>query len=209
VYRPASLNFAQNISVCAGNAGIWERIARVALPRSILLLLLIVSGMPPQAGQTRQTLRLQCPMCFKSESFGSDTALRQHRGALLAGTGESACGADRRMPLVTCWNGHGPRAVGTGLGPVLISGHESDDSDSQGDMDHHHDGQGGHGPHWQSPVHGGSPSQPPVDLLAVPPADAPADGGVPRPGGTYIRIHTHLVYIYMQIHVDILIYILI
>ena len=183
-------------------AGTWERMARVALPRSIVFLLLtVVSGMPAQdraRGLTRNTPRLQCPTCFKS--FGSETALRQHRAKLLArdgGTGAFTCAADQRIPLVTGRNGQGQRAA------AGMAGHGSD-SDSQGGRD------GGDRP--QSPLQGGSPSPPPVDRDAVPPADGPADGGgaqadlylykhictytgvymhIQTNTGVYVHIHTH------------------
>jgi hypothetical protein len=154
--------------------------ARLALPRPTILLVLatLVSGMPP--GPTRTQPRLQCPTCFKP--FGCETALRQRRGALLSNsarkTRQSTCVADQRMPFMNGWSGQGQRAVGTAQRldrRVRLQGYESD-SDSPGDSD----GDGG----ALSPVQGGfggSPSPPPVDLPGVPPADAPAaDGGAPQ-----------------------------
>ena len=154
--------------------------ARLELPRPTILLVLatLVSGMPP--GPTRTQPRLQCPTCFKP--FGSETALRQHCGALLSNparkTGQSACTADQRMPLMSSWSGQGQRAAETAQRldrRVRLQGYESD-SDSPGDSD----GEGG----ALSPVQGGlggSPSPPPVDLPGVPPADASAaDGGAPQ-----------------------------
>ena len=147
--------------------------ARCAWSRPTILLVVatLVSGMPP--GPTRTQPRLQCPTCFKP--FGSETALRQHRGALLANparkNGQSACASDTRMPLMSGWSGQGQRAAGTAERldrRVRIQGYESE-SDSLGDRD----GEGG----ARSPVHGGgggTPSPPPVDRPAVPPADVPA-----------------------------------
>jgi hypothetical protein len=173
-------------------ARISRRMARLALPRPAILLVLatLVSGMPPRP--TRTQPRLQCPTCFKP--FRSETALRQHRGALLANparkNGQSACAADQRMPLMSSWSGQGQRAAGTAQRldrRVLLQGYESD-SDSPGDSD----GEVG----ALSPVHwglGGSPSPPPVDLPGVPPADAPAaDGWAPQVHtDIYIQIHTY------------------
>ena len=73
-----------------------------------------------------------------------ETALRQHRGALLANparkNGQSACAADQRMPLMSGWSGQGQRAAGTAqrLDQRDRLQLESD-SDSPGDRD----GEGG------------------------------------------------------------------
>jgi hypothetical protein len=125
----------------------------------------------------------------------AETALRQHRGALLANparkNGQSTCAADQRMPLLSGWSGQGQRAAGTALRlDWRVRLQLESDSDSLRDRD----GEGG----AQSPVRGGrggSPSPPPVDLPAVlvPPADVlvpAADGGVPQ-------VHTCIYIIYM------------
>jgi hypothetical protein len=100
----------------------------------------------------------------------AETALRQHRGALLANparkNGQSACAADQRMPLMSGWSGQGQRAAETAQRlDWRVRLQLESDSDSPGDRD----GEGG----AQSPVHrgrGGSPSPPPVDLYRPPTA---------------------------------------
>jgi hypothetical protein len=162
--------------------------ARLALPRPTILLVLatLVSGMPP--GPTRTQPRLQCPTCFKP--FGSETALHQHRGALLSNparkTGQSACAADQRIPLMSGWSGQGQRAAGTAQRldrRVRLQGYESD-SDSPGDSD----GEGG----ALSPVQGGlggSPSPPP--LRSTCPAYRPLTQRPPTAGHLrYIHAYT-------------------
>ena len=97
------------------------------------------------------------------------------------------------------WSGQGQRAAGTAqrLDRRVRLQLESD-SDSPGDRD----GEGG----AMSPVHGGrggSPSPPPVDQPAVPPADVlvpAADGGAPQVHTCIYMVHVMLLHYIMLLH---------
>jgi hypothetical protein len=126
-----------------------------------------------------------------------ETAETEHRRALLANparkNGQSACAADQRMPLMSGWSGQGQRAAGTAQRlDWRVRLHLESDSDSP----EYRDGEGG----AQSPVHRGrrgSPSPPPVDRPAVPPADVlvpAADGGAPQVHTCIYMVHVMFVH---------------